>query len=72
MISNRGLVVFPSHVKDLSYSDLFRLRFQGDDVKPQDILELQKQLLSAGFDITSSENLCFFGSEPGFSTSSNQ
>jgi len=72
LLSNRGAKVWPGGQPETFCIDQFRARFahkqQGQRISPDLIVETQKFLLEAGFDLIKTENLYLFEGEPGFST----
>jgi isocitrate dehydrogenase len=69
-ISNRGLDVWPTSFPESFLVDQFRCRFLSNDYKPLSgyaIIDLQKRIVDAGFEITKTENLVTFDGRPGYS-----
>ncbi len=79
MITNRGVKVYPDGMKSTFCTDHWRLRFisksaekvngqyQYNNVKAQEVLAIQTQLVDSGFDVIKTENLYKFDGEIGFS-----
>jgi isocitrate dehydrogenase len=71
MITNRGCKVYPGGLPETFWTDHWRCRFvareRRDEVTFEDVLELQKLLARAGFDIIKTENLYNFGGDRGYS-----
>ncbi len=70
VITNRGIKVWPSGLPETFCTDHWRCRFQpqpGDTIKNLDVVELQKEVIRAGFDVIKTENLYSFDGVPGFS-----
>jgi isocitrate dehydrogenase len=79
MITNRGVKVFPNGMKSTFCTDHWRLRFisksaekidgqyQYNNVKWQEVIALQSQLVESGFDVIKTENLYTFDGKIGFS-----
>lgn len=70
MISNRGVMVWPSGQPETSTCDHWRCRFLGRGGAPLDhsaILEVYRKAIEAGLDVIKTENLCTFNGEPGYS-----
>jgi isocitrate dehydrogenase len=70
VITNRGIKVWPNGFPETFCTDHWRCRFQkenGAAVAPEDVVELQKRVLAAGFDVIKTENLFTFDGEAGFS-----
>jgi isocitrate dehydrogenase len=68
-ITNRGAKVFPGEFPETFVSDHWRCRYvskSGDCVKT-DLIELQKRVLAAGFEVIKTENLYKFNNMPGYS-----
>ena len=72
LISNRGAKVWPEGHAETFCVDQFRARFtgkqKGQGITPDLIIEMQKLLIDAGFDIIKTENLYLFNEKAGFST----
>jgi isocitrate dehydrogenase len=72
LLTNRGAKVWPEGQPETFCIDQFRARYtlqQGERVTPDLILETQKALVEAGFDIIKTENLYLFDHKPAFSSS---
>jgi len=70
MITNRGVKVFPEGLPETFCTDHWRCRFIAQDGGALDfaqLLELQKLVSQAGFDIIKTENLYTFDGERGYS-----
>jgi len=71
MITNRGVKVYPDGFPETFCTDHWRCRFKKKDEKlnltNNDLLELQKIIISAGFEIIKTENLYFIDGEAAFS-----
>lgn len=67
MITNRGVVVWPEGEPDTFCTDHWRLRFMGEAVTHDLLLEQMKELGDAGQDVIKTENLYTFDGKPGFS-----
>lgn len=75
MITNRGVKVYPDGFPETFCTDHWRCRFKHQDLIPQqfqDVLNLQQQLLDAGFDIIKTENLYTFDGKAGFTVAQGQ
>jgi isocitrate dehydrogenase len=66
-ITNRGMVVYPGDIPETSRSDMWRLRFQGENITFEHILALMHSINDAGFQINQVENLYTFDGERGYS-----
>jgi isocitrate dehydrogenase len=69
-VSNRGLDVWPTSFPESFLVDQFRARFLSNDyaaLSGNDVVELQSRIVSAGFNITKTENLVTFDGVPGYS-----
>ncbi|WP_258112426.1 NADP-dependent isocitrate dehydrogenase [Alicyclobacillus sp. SP_1] len=70
VITNRGIKVWPNGLPETFCTDHWRCRFRSaseSTVTPTQVVELQRRVLEAGFDIIKSENLYTFDGVPGFS-----
>ncbi len=70
IITNRGTKVYPDGFPETYHSDHWRIRFATDDyaeVSPNDIIDLQRQVLACGLDLIKTENLYLLDGVPGFS-----
>lgn len=70
MITNRGCKVYPGGLPETFWTDHWRCRFiprDGEEVDFESVLELQRVLASADFDIIKTENLYRFGDRRGYS-----
>jgi isocitrate dehydrogenase len=69
MFTNRGTKVWPEGMEETFCTDHWRCRFVSKDgeLKPSDIIELQKNLSENGIDIIKTENLYEFGGERAYS-----
>ncbi|MCU0420529.1 MAG: NADP-dependent isocitrate dehydrogenase [Cyclobacteriaceae bacterium] len=75
MITNRGVKVYPDGFEETFCTDHWRLRFKNEEMKPStytDVMELQKQVMQAGFDIIKTENLYTLDGKPSFSLGQGQ
>jgi isocitrate dehydrogenase len=79
MITNRGVKVWPGGFPETFCTDHWRCRFVGVDehqaprvVRHGDIVNLLRQLESAGLDFIKTENLCTFDSEAGYALGQGQ
>lgn len=69
MISNRGAVVWPQHMPEISSSDIWRCRFTGEHLTHHHLLDLLKAITDAELHFTQTENLYTFDKVPGYSLS---
>ncbi|MBX7164982.1 MAG: NADP-dependent isocitrate dehydrogenase [Pirellulales bacterium] len=71
MITNRGVLVYPSDLRESFCTDHWRCRFMAHDgrspVTPLQILALLERLHAAGFDFVKTEHLYDFDGQPGYS-----
>jgi isocitrate dehydrogenase len=69
VISNRGVKVYPKGMAETFCVDHWRCRFTADGAAIQhtQIVDLMQKLITAGFDVIKTENLCTFDGENGFS-----
>jgi isocitrate dehydrogenase len=79
MITNRGVKVYPNGNPETFCTDHWRCRFISENavieagnpmylpIKANQVIELQKALIEAGFDIIKTENLYEFDGKRGFS-----
>lgn len=68
MISNRGVRIWPQGHPETFCVDQWRCRFlHKERVSMQEVLSLQQELVSAGYDIIKTENLYTFDGKPGYS-----
>ncbi|WP_237700051.1 NADP-dependent isocitrate dehydrogenase [Alicyclobacillus acidocaldarius] len=70
VITNRGIKVWPNGLPETFCTDHWRCRFRkegGAPVQPAEVVELQRRLIEAGFDVIKTENLYTFDGVPGFS-----
>jgi len=67
-ISNRGVRVWPEGHPETHCIDHFRLRFMKEGCAPIDLVNLQEELLQAGYDIVSTENLYDMDGKAAYST----
>lgn len=67
-ISNRGVRVWPEGHPETHCIDHFRLRFMKEGCSPIDLVHLQEELLQAGYDIVSTENLYDMDGKAAYST----
>lgn len=69
VISNRGVKVFPNGMPETFCVDHWRCRYTagGEVIQHTQIVELLQKLVSAGFDVIKTENLCAFDGEKGYS-----
>jgi isocitrate dehydrogenase len=69
--SNRGLRVWPGYTAQEVFVDHWRLRYvaaeKGQPVSHQQLLDQQRALVAAGYDVIKTENLCDFDGKPGYS-----
>ncbi len=70
--SNRGLRVWPGQTSQEVFVDHWRLRFvsatgENAPVAPLDLIEQQRQLTAAGYDVIKTENLYLFDGKVGYS-----
>ncbi|MEP0546552.1 MAG: NADP-dependent isocitrate dehydrogenase [Rhodothermales bacterium] len=69
LITNRGVKVYPDGLPETFWTDHWRCRFTAPDgtVRPEQVVDLQRRLVKAGFDVIKTENLYAFDGTPGFS-----
>jgi len=79
MITNRGVKVYPGGMKSTFCTDHWRCRYIAknaqmvdgkydyNDIEPTEVVELQAQLIKAGFDVIKTENLYKFDDQIAFS-----
>ncbi len=69
LITNRGVKVFPDGLPETFWTDHWRCRFTAPDgtVASAQVVDLQRRLVEAGFDVIKTENLYAFDGKPGFS-----
>lgn len=70
VITNRGVKVWPAGLPETFCTDHWRCRFlsaESDTVGPEQVVELIKRVIGAGFDQIKTENLYLFDGVPGFS-----
>ncbi len=75
MITNRGIVVWPSGFEETFCTDHWRCRFMKNDGEPFDhssIVELLSNAVEAGIDTIKTENLYYFDGRPAFSLGQGQ
>lgn len=75
MITNRGVKVYPDGFPETFCTDHWRCRFKGEAGTPihfSEVLELQRAILEAGFDIIKTENLYTFDGTPGYTVAQGQ
>ncbi len=60
MITNRGVKVYPNGLPETFCTDHWRCRFKGNGsaISYNDIIELQRKITDAGYQIIKTENLC--------------
>lgn len=66
-ISNRGVRVWPEGHPETHCIDHFRLRFIKEGCSQKDLLQLLEEILCAGYDIVSTENLYEIEGKPAYS-----
>ena len=70
MITNRGVKVYPEGIPETFLTDHWRCRFigvEGVTPEPEDLIDLQRRLCEAQYDIIKTENLYTFDGERGYS-----
>ena len=71
MITNRGVVVWPTHFNETSLTDCYRCRFmkkeKQENISHHQIVELLDTLVKNDLDFTHTENLCTFDGLAGYS-----
>ncbi|WP_206830521.1 NADP-dependent isocitrate dehydrogenase [Alicyclobacillus fructus] len=70
VITNRGIKVWPNGLPETFCTDHWRCRFRkegGAPVQAAEVVELQRRIIEAGFDVIKTENLYTFDGVPGFS-----
>jgi len=70
VITNRGIKVWPNGLPETFCTDHWRCRFRkegGAPVQAAEVVELQRRIVEAGFDVIKTENLYTFDGVPGFS-----
>lgn len=71
MITNRGVKVYPDGFPETFCTDHWRCRFKRNDgglkISNNDLLDLQKSIANAGFDIIKTENLYLINGERAYS-----
>ncbi|WP_448530560.1 NADP-dependent isocitrate dehydrogenase [Raineya sp.] len=69
MITNRGVKVYPNGLPETFCTDHWRCRFKGNGsaVAYSDIIELQRKVTEAGYQIIKTENLCTIDGVDAFS-----
>jgi isocitrate dehydrogenase len=76
IISCRGVKVWPNGRAQTAFGDHCICRFQlsvdCQTTTPQAVIDLQQQLIDAGFDVIKTENLYYFGQERGFTLAQGQ
>jgi isocitrate dehydrogenase len=75
MITNRGVKVWPSGFPETFCTDHWRCRFKSESMdvsSPQQALDIQHQVLQAGFEIIKTENLYTIDGKPGFTAGQGQ
>ncbi|MGF1534598.1 MAG: NADP-dependent isocitrate dehydrogenase [Bernardetiaceae bacterium] len=75
MITNRGQKVYPNGFPETFCTDHWRCRFQKKGETPtsqNELLDLMKVVVDAGFEIIKTEYLCTFDGERGFSLGQGQ
>lgn len=76
MITNRGVKVWPQGHAETFCTDHWRCRFMareaGATISHLQIVGLYSRVVSAGFDLIKTENLCTFDGQPGYSLGQGQ
>ncbi|EJY54409.1 isocitrate dehydrogenase [Alicyclobacillus hesperidum URH17-3-68] len=70
VMTNRGIKVWPNGLPETFCTDHWRCRFRkhdGASVERSEVVELQRRIVEAGFDVIKTENLYTFDGVPGFS-----
>ncbi|MDX2003162.1 MAG: NADP-dependent isocitrate dehydrogenase [Chitinophagales bacterium] len=75
MITNRGVKVWPNGFSETFCTDHWRCRFKNEQFlasTPNDLLDIQRQVLAKGLDIIKTENLYTLNGEAAFSAGQGQ
>ncbi len=68
LITNRSVCVWPQKSKETTLIDLWRCRFQGEQITHKVIVTLLERLSEAGVDFVQTQNLISFDGKAGFSS----